>query len=237
MEKKVNYLKYYLLSLTVIVIDQVVKMLVYFNMERGQEIPVFDDWFKLHYTLNPGMAFGIEIASEYGKLILTVFRLLAMVGIGYYLYLLARRRVHSGLIWSVALILAGAIGNAIDSAFYGVLLNNAPPEAVTPWFHGQVIDMFYIDIWQGEVAEWVPFWGGNQIALWPIFNIADASIFIGVSVILIMQKKFFAEKPVDESVTPDVVRIDKNDETDAGDIKENLVATRVDPGTGKDTGE
>jgi len=202
LEKKVNYLKYYSLSFVVIVLDQAVKMLVFFNMERGQEIPVFGDWFKIHYTLNPGMAFGLEIASEYGKLILTVFRLLAMVGIGYYLYILARRRVHPGLIWSVALILAGAMGNAIDSAFYGVLLNNAPIDAVTPWFHGQVIDMFYIDIWQGRVADWVPLWGGDQIALWPIFNVADASIFIGVSIILIMQKKFFAEKPNEDAVKP-----------------------------------
>lgn len=198
LEKKVNYLKYYLLSFAVIALDQAVKMVVFFNMERGQEIAVIDDWFKIHYTLNPGMAFGLEIASEYGKLILTVFRLLAMVGIGYYLYLLAKRKVHRGLIWSVALILAGAIGNAIDSAFYGVLLHNAPIDAVTPWFHGQVIDMFYIDIWQGRVADWVPLWGGDHIALWPIFNIADASIFIGVSIILIMQKRFFAEKPIED---------------------------------------
>lgn len=190
-----KYYRYYLLSLFIIVLDQTVKMLVHYNMDLGVigQIPIFDDWFKLHYTLNPGMAFGMQLGSEYGKLALTVFRLFAMVGIGYYLYVLAKRGVHEGLLWSVALILGGAIGNVIDSTFYGVLLNNAPYDASTPWFHGQVIDMFYIDIWEGKVADWVPIWGGEYMALWPIFNIADASIFVGVAIILIMQKKFFAE--------------------------------------------
>ena len=188
-----KYFKYYLLSIGIILLDQTVKLLVYYNMEMGSvgQIPVFGDWFKLHYTLNPGMAFGMELGSEYGKLILTVFRLLAMIGIGYYLYVLAKKRVHPGLLWSVALILGGAIGNVIDSAFYGVLLDNAPYNAPTPWFHGQVIDMFYIDIWEGRVADWVPVWGGDYMALWPIFNIADASIFVGVTIILLMQNMFF----------------------------------------------
>lgn len=189
------YYKYYLLSIFIIILDQTVKMLVHYNMDLGVvgQIPIFDDWFKLHYTLNPGMAFGMQLGSEYGKLALTIFRLFAMVGIGYYLYVLAKRGVPEGLLWSVALILGGAIGNVIDSTFYGVLLNNAPYDASTPWFHGQVIDMFYIDIWEGRVADWVPIWGGEYMALWPIFNIADASIFVGVAIILIMQKKFFAE--------------------------------------------
>ena len=188
-----KYFKYYLLSIGIILLDQTVKLLVYYNMEMGSvgQIPIFGDWFKLHYTLNPGMAFGMELGSEYGKLILTVFRLLAMIGIGYYLYVLAKKRVHPGLLWSVALILGGAIGNVIDSAFYGVLLDNAPYNAPTPWFHGQVIDMFYIDIWEGRVADWVPVWGGDYMALWPIFNIADASIFVGVTIILLMQNTFF----------------------------------------------
>ena len=162
-------------------------------MSRGQ-IPIFGDWFKLYYTLNPGMAFGIELGSEYGKLILTVFRLFAMVGIGYYLYTLARKHVHPGLLWSIALILGGAIGNVIDSTFYGVLLDNAPNGSITPWFHGQVVDMLYIDIWEGYVAEWVPLWGGEYKSLWPIFNIADASIFVGVAVILLMQNRFFEQE-------------------------------------------
>ncbi len=191
-----RYYKYYLLSIVIIAIDQAVKLLVHFNMEMGVagQIQLIGNFFKLHYLTNPGMAFGMELGSDNGKLFLTLFRLVAMVGIGYYLYLLVEKKVHRGLIWCVALILGGAVGNVIDSALYGVLLDNAPFNASTPWFHGQVVDMFYIDIWEGRIADWVPLWGGEYMALWPVFNIADASIFIGVSIILIFQKQFFAEK-------------------------------------------
>lgn len=188
-----KYFKYYLLSIGVILLDQVVKLIVHFNMSISEEIKVFGDWFKIHYTENAGMAFGLELDFVYGKLILTLFRLAAMTGIGYYLYHLAKKNAHPGLLWSVALILAGAIGNVIDSTFYGVFLQNAPYDAPTPWFHGKVVDMFYLDIWQGRVVDWVPIWGGAYVALWPIFNIADASIFIGVAIILIMQRRFFEE--------------------------------------------
>ncbi len=194
-----KYYKYYLLSIAVIIVDQVVKMLVHFNMRLGEEILVLGDWFKIHYTENPGMAFGIQIEWEYGKFLLTFFRLFAMMAIGYYIIVLAKKNVHQGLIWCVALILAGAIGNVIDSTFYGALLGNAPVDATTPWFHGKVVDMFYLDIWSGYVADWVPFWGGKHLFLWPIFNVADASIFVGVAIILIMQKKFFAEENADET--------------------------------------
>lgn len=207
-----KYLKYYLLSIVVIAIDQGLKLLVHFNMEMGVagQIHLIGDVFKLHYLTNPGMAFGMELGSDHGKLFLTLFRLVAMVGIGYYLYLLVEKKVHKGLIWCVALILGGAVGNVIDSALYGVLLDNAPYNASTPWFHGQVVDMFYIDIWEGRLADWIPLWGGEYMALWPVFNIADASIFVGVSIILIFQKKFFAEKegaeiPVNTELEPEAV--------------------------------
>jgi signal peptidase II len=116
-----------------------------------------------------------------------------MGAIGYYLYYLVKKKVPQGLCWSIGLILGGAVGNVVDSIFYGKFLGNAPSDAPTVWFHGQVIDMFYIDIWEGVVADWIPFFGGQHMSLWPIFNIADASIFIGVSIILIFQKSFFAE--------------------------------------------
>lgn len=194
-----KYIKFYLLAIGVIVLDQVVKMLVYFNMHLGEEISVLGNWFKIHYTVNPGMAFGLEIGSEFGKVALTSFRLLAMFGIGYYLYYLIKKGVPKGLSWCIALILGGAVGNVIDSIFYGVLLKgNVPANVVTPWFHGQVIDMFYVDIWEGQVAHWVPIFGGDYLSLWPIFNIADASIFVGVAIILIFQKSFFGNKKKEE---------------------------------------
>jgi signal peptidase II len=195
-----KYGKYFLISIGVIIIDQIVKMLVHFNMDMGSagQIHIFGDWFKLYYTLNPGMAFGLQLGSEYGKLILSVFRLFAMAGIAYYLYLLIKKNSPIGLLWCIALILGGAVGNVIDSTFYGVLLDNAPAEAVTPWFHGQVVDMFYIDIWEGFLPDWIPILGGNFYSLWPIFNIADASIFCGVAIILIFQNRFFNKEQKEE---------------------------------------
>ncbi|QHL88162.1 lipoprotein signal peptidase [Nibribacter ruber] len=192
-----KYTKYYLLTLLVIAIDQAVKMLVHYKMQMGLpgEIPVFGDWFKLHYTLNPGMAFGVEIGSDYGKLILTSFRMVAMVGIGYLVYYLVKTRAHQGLVWCVAAILGGAIGNLIDSTFYGVWFDNAPYGVVTPWLHGQVIDMFYLDIWEGILPHWIPIIGGTPMSLWPIFNIADAAIFVGVLIIVLNQNRFLNQTP------------------------------------------
>ena len=193
-----KYYKYYLLSIAIILLDQAVKMLVHFNMDYGQlgQIKVFGDWFKLYYTLNPGMAFGITLGSDYGKFILSGFRILAMIGIAVWLYNLAVKGAAQGLLWCIALILGGAIGNVVDSLLYGVLLNNAPAGSPTPWFHGQVIDMFYIDIWEGMLPNWIPLIGGEYYSFWPIFNVADASIFLGVATILIMQKKFLKEPTV-----------------------------------------
>ncbi|WP_143959559.1 lipoprotein signal peptidase [Litoribacter populi] len=201
-----KYLKYFGIALLVIIIDQASKLLVHTQMDFGTpgQIKVIGDWFKLHYTTNPGMAFGMQLGSEYGKLILTSFRLIAMFGIGYYLYYLISKKAHVGYIVCIAMILGGAIGNLIDSIFYGVLLQNAPYNAPSPWFHGQVVDMFYIDIWEGFLPEWVPIWGGSYTALWPIFNVADAAIFVGVAIILIFQTRFFehekaqAEREVEE---------------------------------------
>ena len=198
-----NYLKYFGIALLVIALDQATKMWVHFEMDFGSpgQIQIFGDWFKLHYTTNPGMAFGMELGTEYGKMILTSFRLVAMFGIGYYLYYLIQKRSPVGYTYCIALILGGAIGNLVDSVFYGVWLDNAPYNAPTPWLHGQVVDMFNFDIWEGYIPDWVPLWGGGYTALWPIFNVADASIFIGVGIILIFQNRFFPEtKP--EKVSP-----------------------------------
>ncbi len=191
-----KFYKYYLLSLGVILIDQTTKLLVHYNMELGipGEILVLGEWFRLHYLLNPGMAFGLELHTEYGKMALSAFRLFAILGIGIYLLRQAQKGVHPGMLWSLALIFGGAIGNAIDSTFYGVLLNNAPANAATPWFHGQVVDMLYFPLFDGTFPNWVPYYGGEYFQFFrPVFNMADASIFIGVCLILIFQKKFLAE--------------------------------------------
>lgn len=198
---KNQVLKYFLISLLVIIVDQVVKVVVHYNMDMGTQgqILIFDGWFKLHYLTNPGMAFGMKLNFAYGKLILTVFRIGAMVAIGYYLYSLVKKQANSGLAICIALILGGAIGNLIDSIFYGIWFDNAPYDAPTPWFHGQVIDMFYIDIWEGYLPKWIPLLGGDYMALWPVFNIADASIFVAICFIIIFQKRYF-KKEEDETI-------------------------------------
>lgn len=188
-----KHYKYFGIAIGVIILDQVVKMLVHYNMDMGAsgQIKIIGEFFKLHYLTNPGMAFGMKFGSQYGKLFLTLFRLGAMVGISYYLHTMIKKGVPAGLLVCIAMILGGAIGNVVDSTFYGVLLDNAPYNAPTPWFNGQVIDMFYFDIWEGRLPEWL---GGRYMSLWPVFNVADASIFCGVFAILIFQKTFFKEE-------------------------------------------
>lgn len=187
--------KYFLIVLVVILIDQIVKLWVYFDLAQNhiQEINVIGEWFKLHYLLNPGMAFGLRWDMTYGKTILTIFRLVAAFGIGYYLVHLYRKSVASGLLVCVSLVLAGAIGNLIDSTFYGVLLeNNLPPGAPMALFNGQVIDMFYFPLIEGAYPDWVPgVGGGNFLFFSYVFNVADSSVFLGVVFMLIFQKKFF----------------------------------------------
>jgi signal peptidase II len=188
-----NY-RYFLLSILIIALDQGIKMAVHTWMEPGYfgQISLIGDLFKLHYTLNPGMAFGIQIGSIWGKLILTTFRIVAMFGIGYYLHSLTVKNNHAGLLVSVSLILGGAIGNLIDSVFYGIWFNNAPAEAPMRWFHGQVIDMFFVDIYEGMLPSWIPLMGGSYYST-PIFNFADAAIFCGVMAILLFQNKFISK--------------------------------------------
>ncbi|MEP0986137.1 lipoprotein signal peptidase [Ekhidna sp.] len=193
---KNQIVKYFLISVLIILIDQAVKLLVYYNMDMGTkgQILIFGDWFKLHYLTNPGMAFGMKLNFEYGKLILTVFRIGAMIAIGYYLYTLIKSKANSGFLVCIALILGGAIGNLVDSIFYGIWFDNAPYDAPTAWFHGQVIDMFYIDIWEGYLPDWIPGLGGDYMALWPVFNIADAAIFVAICFIIIFQKRYFKKE-------------------------------------------
>lgn len=197
-----NSIKYFLIALLIIILDQSSKLLVHHYMYLHQEVNVIGEWFKLHYLLNPGMAFGIRWESNFGKLALTFFRIVAMFGIAWYLMKINRKGAHSGFLICLALILGGAIGNVIDSTFYGALLNNAPAESYSPWFHGQVIDMLYFPIYDFYWPEWVPFMGGEYFLFFsPVFNIADSSIFIGVATILVSQKRFFKEHADESSTT------------------------------------
>lgn len=226
--------RYFLLALLVIIIDQTSKMLVYHNMYLHEEINVIGEWFKLHYLLNPGMAFGIKWNNEFGKLALTVFRIGAMGGIGYYLVLMAKRDSHPGFLWCMGLILGGAVGNVIDSTFYGAFLDgNQVPGSPTPWFHGQVIDMLFFPLFSFEWPTWMPVVGGRDFLFFsPVFNIADSSIFIGVVIILIMQKKFFKEKKND--ATTDEGNLQSPADQTGIDSHKADTATSPEPITGTD---
>ncbi len=187
--------------LLVLLADQVSKVLVKTNMTLGESIPVLGNWFVIHFTENYGMAFGMEFSGEYGKLFLSLFRILAVVFIIWYLHRLVRKKAHKGLITCVSLIFAGAIGNIIDSAFYGLLFNESygqvaqflPEEGGYGTFlHGKVVDMLHFPVITGTFPSWIPIWGDQPFIFFrPVFNIADAAITTGVFAVIIFQKKFF----------------------------------------------
>ena len=187
--------KFFLLALLIIVLDQLSKWAVHTYMQPGSagEIPIFGQFAKLNYTLNPGMAFGAQLPAPYGKLVLTAFRTLAVGGLIYYIIRLCYQRVAAGYIACMALILGGALGNLIDSVFYGIIYNNAPVGSPTRWFYGQVIDMIYVPLYVGYFPKSWPVIGGSYSGGFPIFNIADSAISIGVALILLNQKRFFDE--------------------------------------------
>lgn len=186
----------------VLLLDQISKVIVKTTMTLGQSIPVFGDWFILHFTENYGMAFGLEFSGEYGKLILSLFRIVAVIFIGWYIARLIKQNAHAGLITCVSLIMAGALGNIIDSSFYGLIFSESyfnkaavfMPEGggYGSFLHGKVVDMLYFPVIQGFFPEWIPWIGGQHFVFFrPVFNLADSSITIGVLVLIIFQKRFF----------------------------------------------
>ncbi|MFN5222933.1 MAG: lipoprotein signal peptidase [Bacteroidota bacterium] len=198
-----------IIILTVLLIDQALKFWIKTNMYLGQEYRIAGDWFIIHFTENNGMAFGLEFAGEYGKLFLSLFRIVAVFGIGWYLSRLVIEKAHPLLITSMSLILAGAIGNIIDSAFYGIIFSASdfrlaeflPADGgYSSLLHGKVVDMFYFPIFKGFLPDWIPFWGGDYFIFFrPVFNIADASISIGVGLILIFQSLLFKKEQIQSS--------------------------------------
>lgn len=161
-------------------------------------------WFQIKFIENPGMAFGIDLPGRFGKPALTIVRILAVAGIGWYLNTLIKKKAHAGLIICLSLIFAGAVGNIIDSVFYGLFFSESTYSTVAGMFpesggyagllHGKVVDMLYFPVIDGYFPNWFPIWGGKSFVFFrPIFNIADSSISVGVATILIYQKRFFKE--------------------------------------------
>ena len=191
-----------LIILITLILDQGLKIWVKTNMYLGQEYQLLD-WFYIHFTENNGMAFGIELGGYYGKLALSLFRLVFVGVIASFLAKLVRKKADKILIVSISLVLAGAIGNIIDGTFYGLLFSESYHQLATfmpedggyaPLFFGRVVDMFYFPLFKGYLPEWLPFWGGDYFVFFrPVFNIADAAISIGVGIMILFQKRMMKE--------------------------------------------
>ena len=205
----------------ILVIDQVIKILVKTHMHIGESIPVFGSWFQILFIENEGMAFGMHFGGSWGKILLSVFRLLASVGIAWGIVYMVKKNVRKFLLVSMSLIFAGAVGNIIDSCFYGLIFSESTFEVArmfpeeggyAPFLFGKVVDMFYFPIIDTTLPEWVPIWGGQHFTFFnAIFNFADAAITIGIFMLIIDQlfaskkekkEKEKVEKTVSETAEP-----------------------------------
>ncbi len=203
MSKKAIAVLTILLSL---ILDQISKIWVKLNMQSGEEFSYIGSWARIHFVENEGMAFGMSFGAGIGKFLLTIFRIIAVGFITYYLaQQIKNKNASKGFVFALALILTGAVGNIIDSIFYGHIFSHSEGQIATlfplqggyaSWFHGRVVDMFYFPLYRGILPNWIPFFGGKFFEFFQfIFNVADACITIGVTIILIFQKSFFKEEP------------------------------------------
>lgn len=192
-----------LIVVLVLLVDQILKIWIKTNMSIGDEFSVIGNWFIIHFVENNGMAFGFEFGGEYGKIFLSLFRVVAVVGIGYYILKLVKKDIPMGFIACASLIFAGAIGNIIDSAFYGLIFSDSYGQVATlfpegggyaTFLHGRVVDMFYFPIFSGIYPDWIPLLGGSDFQFFrPVFNVADSSISVGIFSIIIFYRREFSE--------------------------------------------
>jgi signal peptidase II len=197
----------FLIIFLIVIADQVLKIYVKTHYHPGESHPVLGNWFRLYFIENEGMAYGWKLGGGLGKIVLTLFRLAAVIFGVFYLNRIIKRKYHPGYIICVSLVFAGALGNLLDSMFYGLIFDNNsfdtyavatlfPKKGYAGFLHGNVVDMLYLPLVHvDKVANWVPFWGGMPFSFFNyIFNIADASVSLGVICILVFKKHFFKLK-------------------------------------------
>ena len=197
-----------LIIIIILVIDQASKIYVKTHIGYSQGFNIFDlKWAKIYFVENEGMAYGLTLGGEHGKLILSLFRIIMVIILGIVIYRFIRSGEKFSLLLSFALILAGALGNIIDSAFYGLIFSDTPQyhgqvshlvpfgEGYAGFLHGRVVDMLYFPMINTYLPDWVPFWGGDRFIFFqPVFNVADSSISIGVATLLLFNRSFFVSK-------------------------------------------
>lgn len=221
-----------LLVLLVLLIDQATKFYIKTHFEYNQDVLMFGaDWARLHFVENEGMAFGIKFDWQYGKLALSLFRILMVAGLIWYIRMLIQAKVPMGFVYSVGLITAGAVGNIIDSAVYGLIFSESPYHGGTaqlvpwgqgyaPFLHGKVVDMLYFPMKWIHMPEWMPMVGGEDYLFFsPIFNVADAAITTGVLFILLFQRRFFRDALEQTPPAADAVNIPVSDEAVDADME------------------
>ncbi len=200
-EKKENR-QAIIFAIILILLDQIVKILIKTNMSIGEAIYVAGEWFQIRFIENRGAAYGMELGGDYGKMALSLFRIIAVTFLFFYIKKLIKKHAPRRVIIAFTLIIAGAIGNIIDSLFYGLIFNESTPyqvaefvkwgEGYSSFLHGNVVDMLYFPIIDTTLPEWLPIWGGEHYIFFsPIFNVADSYITVGFAFLLLFCRKYF----------------------------------------------